>query len=282
MESGIYCIENKIDGKKYIGKDSRINMQKRWKEHVLEFKKGIHYNNYFQRAWNKYGEENFIYYIVEYCSWNILNEKETFYINKFKTKAPNGYNLTDGGEGMFGYIPSQKTRNKISKANSGENNGMYGKTHTEKTKELIRLKNKGKFSGKDNPMYGIPSPMTGKKHKEESKIKVRIAKLGIPRDEETKKKLRKKKRNSSSCFNGIFLDKYKKRIVWKARIWQNGKLKNIGLSKDEIYSAIIYDKYIIKNNLPNPINFPKLLHFINIKFLFYLYGYLRKIIYRFL
>ena len=42
----------------------------------------------------------------------MLNEREIFWIAKLNTKVPNGYNLTDGGEGLVN--PSDETRAKMS------------------------------------------------------------------------------------------------------------------------------------------------------------------------
>ncbi len=99
---GIYCIENIIDGKKYIGQSK--NIYNRWYQHKLELNHNKHGNRYLQNAWNKYGENNFKFYIIEKCSEDELNEKEIYYINCFDSHAHfgkrNGYNLTTGGEGI--------------------------------------------------------------------------------------------------------------------------------------------------------------------------------------
>lgn len=47
-------------------------------------------------AMRKYGEENFLFEIIGW--FEDYNEKEKYYIKFYNTKAPNGYNLTDGGE----------------------------------------------------------------------------------------------------------------------------------------------------------------------------------------
>ena len=118
-----------------ISEEIHIDKQIRWKEHVREFQKGIHYNDYFQRAWDKYGRKNFEYKIIEYCKKEELGEREIYYIKEFKTKSPNGYNLTDGGEGLLN--PSEETRKKISDANIGENNFWFGKHRSKKEKKKI-------------------------------------------------------------------------------------------------------------------------------------------------
>ena len=71
---GIYCIENIMDGKKYIGQSK--NIYTRWYQHKLELNYNKHGNRYLQNAWNKYGENNFKFYIIEKCSEDELNEKE--------------------------------------------------------------------------------------------------------------------------------------------------------------------------------------------------------------
>ncbi|MEN6292413.1 MAG: GIY-YIG nuclease family protein, partial [Methanobacterium sp.] len=60
---GVYKISNKIDGKSYYG--SSKNIEKRWLRHKNELNKNKHINILLQRAWNKYGEENFIFSVVE-------------------------------------------------------------------------------------------------------------------------------------------------------------------------------------------------------------------------
>ena len=43
-KSGIYCIENIVNHKKYIGQS--IDVEERWKKHVSELKHGRHHNDY--------------------------------------------------------------------------------------------------------------------------------------------------------------------------------------------------------------------------------------------
>lgn len=131
---GIYCIENKINHKKYIGLS--IDIEKRWQQHRTELKYDYHDNSHLQRAWNKYGEENFEFYILELCNVNELHEKEKYYIEKYKSSDGNfGYNFTAGGEGMIGYHHSEETRKKLSEA-------MIGKKLSDEWKEHIRAGHK--------------------------------------------------------------------------------------------------------------------------------------------
>lgn len=91
MEGIIYKATNKINGKSYIGKT--INFKRRKYEHKHNS------NSYFYKAMKKYGLRNFKWEIIDCALFEeILYKMEKYYIKKLKTKFPNGYNLTDGGE----------------------------------------------------------------------------------------------------------------------------------------------------------------------------------------
>ena len=95
---GIYCIENLINHRKYIGLSKDI--KRRWAEHRSELRRGAHINIYLQKAWNKYGEESFKFYILELCTEDILCERECYYIKTLNSLShEQGYNLTTGGDG---------------------------------------------------------------------------------------------------------------------------------------------------------------------------------------
>lgn len=169
---GIYCIENIINHKKYIGQAKSI--YDRWSKHKSALRRNCHDNDHLQKSWNKYGEENFSFYIVEKCSEDILDEREIFYINSFNLlNGDYGYNEKEGGfngrvseeannrrkESLKQYYNNQEIRDKKSEsaykqwANPdikakivGENNGMYGRTHSEEAKEKISNANKGRIS----------------------------------------------------------------------------------------------------------------------------------------
>ena len=89
---GIYCIENIDTNKKYIGQS--VNIEGRWSKHKTALRQNSHDNDYLQKAWNKYGENQFKFYILEKCEESELNEKEIYYINYYNTLDDHfGYNL---------------------------------------------------------------------------------------------------------------------------------------------------------------------------------------------
>ena len=91
---GIYCIENLTNGKKYIGQS--VDIDGRWREHKSELKRNKHRNEKIQNAWNKYGETQFQFSIIELCDKGDLDALEKFYIN-FYDSYKNGYNKDLGG-----------------------------------------------------------------------------------------------------------------------------------------------------------------------------------------
>src|SRR5690606_25772091 len=91
-ESGIYCLENMVNGKKYIGQKEDIVRRKY--EHLRELKGNYHHNKYLQNAFNKYGVNSFKFNILEKCDIDNLDEREMFYIKKYNTMdKTKGYNL---------------------------------------------------------------------------------------------------------------------------------------------------------------------------------------------
>lgn len=77
-------------------------------------------------------------------------------------------NMTNGGEGVSGWIPGEDWRLKKSESMQGENNPFYGKTHSQETIDNIKKNRKGKYTGEENHFFGIRltgelNPMYGKK-----------------------------------------------------------------------------------------------------------------------
>lgn len=156
--SGIYCITNKINGKKYIG--CSIDIHRRWWQHS-NMNQNKH-TSALRNALIKYGIDNFEFEIIMCCCKDYFSMWEKHYISFSGTVAPNGYNLTHGGDAHI--IFSDETREKISKAHTGDKNGFYGKKHSEEFKKKQSNSKKGKSSYNK----GIP-------HSEEHKAKLKLA-----------------------------------------------------------------------------------------------------------
>ena len=95
--ASIYIIENKENGKRYVGKTTLEDPYQRWKQHQYNAKSK--YNPMvISDALFKYGVDNFTFYVIETCEDDSVDERERYWIAKFDTYK-NGYNSTFGGEG---------------------------------------------------------------------------------------------------------------------------------------------------------------------------------------
>ena len=111
----VYCAKNLINGKLYVGYTSKT-LEERIQNHLHQSKNKNykHYFYLFKSALRKYGLESFEWSILSECSSiGECCKKEKFYIKKFDTISPNGYNLTEGGNGG---IQSEETKCKISES----------------------------------------------------------------------------------------------------------------------------------------------------------------------
>ena len=116
MSCGIYCIENLINGKKYIGQSRDI--QQRWSQHIGSLRLNKHCNPHLQKEWNQYGSDSFSFSVIENCDKELLDAREMYYISKYNAFT-DGYNYSMGGKGAKGFITSDETRMKRSKAVDG-------------------------------------------------------------------------------------------------------------------------------------------------------------------
>ena len=111
-ESGvIYLLTNTINGKVYVGK-TKESARTRWKRHCRVA-------NSISRCCNialycairKYGAESFSIQVVAHAPLSGLSAMERIWIVLMNSRTPNGYNMTDGGDGMEN--PSDDTRNRL-------------------------------------------------------------------------------------------------------------------------------------------------------------------------
>jgi group I intron endonuclease len=169
---GIYLIRNKVNGNQYIG--SSINITGRLSGHFKALAKGCHKNIHFQRAFEKYGLDNFESKILLICDKNILIYFEQKCIDFLKPE----YNICHiVGPGFFrGCRYSEESRKKLSIARLGNKNSL-GYVHTSETRKKMSI------SG------------LGRKPSSETRVKLSISKLGnkgplgTKRSDETKSKM---------------------------------------------------------------------------------------------
>ena len=108
----IYKATNLENGKVYVGQTKR-SLEVRKKQHLYDAS-SCRLNTYFHKAIRKYGVDKFTWEIIAECSTReTLIRFEIKAIAYYKEREAGVYNLTDGGEGLTGYVASAETRRKI-------------------------------------------------------------------------------------------------------------------------------------------------------------------------
>jgi len=139
----IYKTINLINGKLYVGQDSKNNPEYLGSGTIIK------------RAIKKYGKENFKKKILEKCKTKFeLDEKEKFWIKELNV-INDGYNMSEGGDGCLGCKQSEETKQKRREKNIGNKNPMFGKKLSDDTiiKRSEKVKKKGTFAGENNPNF---------------------------------------------------------------------------------------------------------------------------------
>ena len=193
---GVYKITNLVNYKVYIGQS--INIVNRWKDHVHALNRNDSSCTLLQRAWNKYGEENFSFEILELCAEEQLDEIEIKYIEIYDALNPEkGYNIEPGGnknkhlsdetkqrlrESHLGKHHTDEAKCKMSESRTGEGNGMYGRRHTEEAKQKMSVARKGKLAHpiSDYQRERASQANLGKVVSEETRKKLSEANKGHP------------------------------------------------------------------------------------------------------
>lgn len=173
MTCGIYSIENKLNGKSYIG--SSINIERRWEIHRWHLRKGHHHSQKLQRAWDKYGGE-FLFLILEIVDdQRDLIERERHWVSHNNTVA-NGYNVCPVGANHLGVKRSDLTKSRISAA-------LTGKKLSPEHCRILSISRLGKKTQpcSEEKKQKIAASLMGRKHTAERRAKISAAKLGKKR-----------------------------------------------------------------------------------------------------
>lgn len=93
-ECGIYVITEIATGRQYVGQ-TRGSFERRWKGHHKRFPLQTH-----------------TYEVLTQCQMHELDELEKYYIEKLGSRAPNGYNLSKGGNKTWSRSWSKEERKR--------------------------------------------------------------------------------------------------------------------------------------------------------------------------
>lgn len=140
--SVIYKITNALNGHFYVG--SSVNVRARFWQHRSELQKGIHHCQHLQRAWNKYGEDNFGFEIVEQVGTDQdLAATEERWLAEHHGK-PHCYNTGRvPGAAFLGRTHTDEAKAKVSAAQKGKRHRL-GHTNSPEHRRRISEANKGR------------------------------------------------------------------------------------------------------------------------------------------
>lgn len=114
MASGIYEIVNCANGKRYIG--SAINIKQRWNGHRSDLRLGSHHSRALQRAWTKYGSDQFAFRVIEICEKDQLLPREQWHLDNCCPE----YNCSPSAGTCLGVKRDEAFRQKLRIARSGK------------------------------------------------------------------------------------------------------------------------------------------------------------------
>jgi group I intron endonuclease len=150
----LYVITNTVNGKQYVGITSDVGRRKYW-----------HYSGRGSKlvycAVQKYGEGRLTFEVWYEGDEEWVKTMERRTIIALGTKAPNGYNLTLGGEGTVGWRPSQEFRDRVRRFHTGRKRSSY-------TRHLMSQAQKD-CSNRDGSHQKSGNARRGCKHSTEAK-----------------------------------------------------------------------------------------------------------------
>ena len=187
------------NGKIYVGITCR-GLNTRWKD-------GMGYGGTTRvgHAIAKYGWDNVKHYVLngDYTE-SQAKVKERELIRRYNSLDPRyGYNMTEGGDGSFGYRHSDECKQRMKENHAditGSKNPFFGKKHSSQTKQHLRLLNLGKTipaevrakmgrSGKAHPLYGKHFSEESRKKMSEAQKGERSHNYGTKFSDEHKRKI---------------------------------------------------------------------------------------------
>jgi group I intron endonuclease len=192
-------------GKSYIG-ITRGDARSRFRVHCVDAKCGKT-TSMVWKAIRKYGADSVKVETLVVCDkWDVLCELERRTIKLYATKAPHGYNMTDGGDGVVGFEITEEFRRKSGDSRRGKRNSQshndalrranLGRNQSEETRaKLSRITKeawrKGRFEGQSDrakaqwqdpaSREALLASRLGKRASEETRARMSAAQLARPR-----------------------------------------------------------------------------------------------------
>ena len=225
---GIYRIKNLIDNKVYIGQSK--NVQSRLDGHKSCLKNNRHINTHLQNAYNKYGEENFKFEIIEECQEAKLTEREQYWIDYYGgINSNNNYNFKEASSpGKFSELSRQKMSKsklgtkrekwvceKLSKSFKGRPGYWKGKHRSNETKEKLRQLHSGKKQTPEHIKNATEARIKNGIYEKQKTDRIRASKI------------------SKALIGKNHTEEHKQCISNSIKLWWEGRKKNGSASNNK-------------------------------------------------
>ena len=198
--AGVYIIQSLTKPERvYVG--SALNIPDRWSRHRRALRKNRHENAKLQNHYNKYGEKDFAFEIIEnfdfICKEHLLaREQGWFYHFKYKKTKKPFFNIQELADSPIGVKRSEETKKKVGLASKGRNIGFKHPPRSKEAREHYRNSRLGKKASpearaniskghkKENlspqVLENMSKAQKGRKHPQEVKDKIREWNLNRP------------------------------------------------------------------------------------------------------
>lgn len=188
----VYQARNKLNGKCYIGKTVQRLSRRRWAHERNADRKNT--SCLLHKAIAKYGKDSFEWSILFQSKDNdILLQMEVVFIRDRNTKVPQGYNLTEGGEGVIGRAVSERHKEKLREL-------FTGKPCSEEKKAKISAALTGRKLGPEFSA-ACSRAQRGRRHSAATRAKMSQYHKNHPQSEEARRESRRRLLgNKFGCF----------------------------------------------------------------------------------
>ncbi len=200
QKTGVYVILNRANGKQYVG-SAAVSLRGRWCNHRSSLRRNCHSNCHLQSAWNKYGEQQFVFLVLAYCEPDKCIAIEQEFIDRLKVaNTEYGYNLSPTAGSTLGTKLSISTRNRMSVRSANQSDETKAKISAAMRGRKLSQEHRRKLSQSatgrklsDSHKAAISKSKRSKKLKHSLETRAKISasvRLGLNRPE-VKEKLSK-------------------------------------------------------------------------------------------
>lgn len=232
--SGVYKISSKAKPHRYyIG--SSVCIRRRWAGHLHDLRQNKHHSPKLQHHYNKYGEGDLEFTVIETCDRCNLIVQEQFFIDTYNP----WFNVLPNAFSCLGMKHSDEAKAKISESNRRRSvseetknkirDAHIGKRLADETKIKMSAIRKGrKFS--DEHKAKISESLSGRRVSEETREKLKMARKNRVITEETKRRLSESHKGERNYFYG---KKHSEKTKEKLRdAWHNATPERRGRMKE--------------------------------------------------